>query len=103
MARRPLARSSVSVLTALAVALALAALPAAPAAAHVQPLTNLAHLAFLGARVTPPAQAGHDTYRLAAEPAVGVLWTYAERQPDGSYRRVGGGGSDPPHNHGGEG
>jgi len=105
MARRPLARSSVSVLTALAlaVALALAAQPAAPATAHGAQLTNLAHLDFLGAPVTPPAQAGHDTYRLAEEPSIGVLWTYAERQPDGSYRRVGGGAYDPATNTWGQG
>ena len=29
------------------------------------PLTNLAHLDWLGARVAPPGQAGHTTYRLA--------------------------------------
>ena len=78
MTHRPLARSSVSVLTmlALAVALALAALPTAPAAAHGGRLTNLAHLDFLGDRVTPPAQPGHDTYRLAAEERVdGVFLT----------------------------
>ena len=105
MARRPLVRSSVSVLTALAVAvaLALAALPASPAAAHGVRLSNLAHLDFLGDRVIPPVQAGHDTYRLAAEPAIGVLWTYAERQPDGSYRRVGGGAYDPATNTWGQG
>src|SRR5215217_4954142 len=105
MAHRPLVRSSVFVLTALtlAVALALAALPTAPAAAHGVRLTNLAHLDFLGDRVTPPAQPGHDTYRLAAEPAIGVLWTYAERQPDGSYRRVGGGAYDPATNTWGQG
>jgi hypothetical protein len=28
--------------------------------------------------VDPPDQAGHTTYRLAAEPELGVLWTYAE-------------------------
>jgi len=105
MALRPLVRSSISVLTALAlaVALALAALPAAPVAAHGVRLTNLAHLDFLGDRVTPPAQPGHDTYRLATEPAIGVLWTYAERQPDGSYRRVGGGAYDPATNTWGQG
>ncbi|MGH9282734.1 MAG: hypothetical protein ACRD0S_07325, partial [Acidimicrobiales bacterium] len=88
---------------ALAVALTLAALPAAPAAAHGPRLTNLAHLDFLGDSVTPPAQAGHDTYRLAEEPSIGVLWTYAERQPDGSYRRVGGGAYDPATNTWGQG
>jgi len=54
-------------------------------------LTNLDHLDFLGDRVAPPAQARHTTYRLSSEPQVGVLWTYADHQDDGSYRRVGGG------------
>src|SRR5215218_3749644 len=54
-------------------------------------------------RVDPPEQAGHTTWRLASEPEVGVLWTYAERQPDGSYRRVGGGAYDPATNTWGQG
>ncbi len=58
-------------------------------------LTNLAHIDWLGADVTPPVQAGHTTYRLAEEPSIGVLWTYADRQPDGSYLRIGGGRYDP--------
>jgi hypothetical protein len=58
-------------------------------------LTNLAHLDFLGDRVDPPEQAGHTTWRLEQEPEFGVLWTYAEPQPDGSYRRIGGGAYDP--------
>ena len=46
---------------------------ASPAPAAVAPstsshgapqLTNLAHLNWLGAQVTPPAQPGHTTYRL---------------------------------------
>ena len=41
--------------------------------------------------MTPPKQAGHTTYRLAQEPAIGTLWTYADRQDDGSFKRVGGG------------
>jgi hypothetical protein len=55
-------------------------------------LTNLDHLDFLSVPVDPPAQSRHTTYRLAEEPAVGVLWTYAE-DPDGDgvYTRVGGG------------
>ena len=65
----------------------------APAQAPARP--NLAHLDFLGDRVTPPAQAGHTTWRLEREPAVGVLWTYAEPNADGSYRRLGGGDHDP--------
>ena len=72
-----------------------AATTTAAAVPAVAPLTNLAHLDFLGDTVTPPAQAGHTTYRLAAEPALGVLWTYADRAPDGTYRRVGGGTPDP--------
>ncbi|NUR57900.1 MAG: hypothetical protein HOV87_04240 [Catenulispora sp.] len=55
-------------------------------------LSNLAHLDFLRAQVVPPPAAGHATY--GAGP-LGVLWTYAERQPDGSHRRVGGGTYDP--------
>lgn len=58
------------------------------------PLTNLDHIDWLGAEVSPPTQAGHTTYRLAEEPAVGVLWTYADRQDDGSYKRIGGGDYD---------
>jgi hypothetical protein len=59
------------------------------------PLTNLAHLDWLGAEVSPPPQVGHTTSRLGSEPEVGVLWTYADRQADGSYRRIGGGVYDP--------
>jgi hypothetical protein len=59
------------------------------------PLTNLAHLDWLGAAVSPPPQVGHTTYRLGLEPEIGVLWTYADRQADGSYRRIGGGVYDP--------
>ncbi|WP_433166597.1 hypothetical protein [Kribbella sp. CA-247076] len=55
-------------------------------------LTNLAHLDYLRTTVTPPAQAGHSTY---GSGPLGVLWTYADRQPDGSYKRIGGGTYDP--------
>ncbi len=65
------------------------------AAAPARPLTNLAHLDFLGDTVAPPAQAGHTTYRLDHEPDVGVLWTYADRRDDGHYDRIGGGDYDP--------
>ena len=77
----------------LAVAVAGVAAPARAAAR--EPLTNLAHLEFLGDRVDPPAQAGHTTWRMEQEPEIGVLWTYAEPQPDGTYRRLGGGTYDP--------
>jgi hypothetical protein len=84
---------AISVLIGLSTVLPAAAADAAPA-----PLTNLAHLDFLGDTVTPPAQAGHTTYRLADEPAVGVLWTYADRRDDGHYDRIGGGAYDPETN-----
>jgi len=66
-------------------------------------LTNLDHLDFLGDTVRPPAQSGHTTYRLAQEPAMGVLWTYADHQADGSYKRVGGGNYDAATNTYGQG
>ena len=77
--------------------------PAAPRLLR-RPLTNLAHLDFLRRRtVTPPAQAGHTTYRLAQDPAVGVLWIYADRRDDGNFRPVGGGAYDPATGHYGAG
>jgi len=57
-------------------------------------LTNLDHLDWLGVQVDPPRQRGHTTYRLASEPEIGVLWTYAEPDGDGNYRHVGGGTYD---------
>ena len=68
--------------------------PAGKAGRRPDRLTNLSHLDWLGDTVVPPAQAGHTTYRLDAEPAIGVLWTYADRSPDGTFRRVGGGAHD---------
>lgn len=76
---------------------------AVPAAAAPAPLTNLAHLDALTARVAPPAQAGHATYRQAADPRMGVLWVYADRQPDGGYRPTGGGTYDQAANTYGQG
>ena len=78
---------------------ALAARPPAAAnavAAAERPgrLTNLDHLDYLGDRVAPPKQAGHTTYQLAERPELGVLWTYADKQADGSYKRIGGGPYD---------
>lgn len=54
-------------------------------------LTNIAHLDFLGDTVDPPERAGHTTYRLAEEPQLRVLWTYAEPDGTGNYVRIGGG------------
>ncbi|MFC9602534.1 hypothetical protein ACFTTN_03625 [Streptomyces niveus] len=63
------------------------------------PLTNLAHLDFLRDETAPPAQGGHTTYRLEEEPRIGTLWTYADRNADGTYRRIGGGPYDPTTGH----
>ena len=59
------------------------------------PLTNLAHLDWLGDSVDPPEEDEplHTTYRLAEEPEIGVLWTYAEPR-NGVLTRVGGGTYD---------
>jgi hypothetical protein len=65
------------------------------ARATAEPLTNLDHLDFLGDSVTPPSQDGHTTYRLAEEPSLDVVWTYAEPDGTGGYRRLGGGTYDP--------
>lgn len=69
---------------------------ALPSTAHAAPddLTNLDHLDWLSVTVDPPQQANHTTYRLAQEPNIGVLWTYAEPNDDGSFRHVGGGAYD---------
>jgi hypothetical protein len=77
--------------------------PVATAQSPADPLTNLAHLDFLRDQVSPPAQAGHSTYRLAESPLIGVLWTYAEPNPDGTFRRVGGGTYHPDTNTWGQG
>ena len=87
-------RTVVALVLALLAALVVA-LPASQPAMAAAPLTNLAHLDWLGDQVTPPAQAGHTTYRIDSEPELGVLWTYADRRADGLYHRVGGGGLKP--------
>jgi len=101
--RLSLPRRAVPHVLALTCTLALALAGLAPPAAAVAPLANTAHLDFLGDRVAPPAQAGHTTWRLAEQPEIGVLWTYADRQPDGSYKRIGGGPYDPASNTYGQG
>ncbi len=70
----------------------------AQAAAAAEPLTNLDHLDFLGDTATPRERPRHTTYRLAQEPEVGVLWTYADRR-DVGFERVGGGALDPATGH----
>ncbi|GAA3120642.1 hypothetical protein JOF29_006540 [Kribbella aluminosa] len=85
-----------------AVAVAAGSAVTRPAAAARRPtqLSNLAHLDFLRAAVTPPATPGHTTY---GSGPIGVLWTYAEHQADGSYRQVGGGTYDATTNTYGQG
>ena len=72
--------------TALCSASALAAAP--------EQLANLSHLDFLSVPVTPPEQPGHSSYRLAEEPELLALWTYAEPTEGEAYRWVGGGDYD---------
>jgi hypothetical protein len=62
--------------------------------AESAPLVNLAHLDSLTAQVAVDDTPEHSTYRLGQEPQVGVLWVYAESQPDGSFVNVGGGAHD---------
>jgi hypothetical protein len=90
---------------ALATAFATTALPAdalaaGPASPAVPRLSNLDHLDFLRTSVAPPAAEGHTTY---GSGPIGVLWTYADHQADGSYRRIGGGTYDPATNTYGQG
>ena len=91
--------------SAIRLLLATSALLLAPASALAQDAArpNLAHLGFLGEQVAPPAQVGHTTWRLDEEPSVGMLWTYADRNADGSYRRIGGGPYDAATNTYGQG
>lgn len=101
---RMIARRRVAVAIAAATMLVPLIAAAAPAAnAAPTPLTNLAHLDFLGDEVTPPEQAGHTTYDIDVRPAVGVLWTYADANDDGTFTRVGGGEYDPVTNTWGQG
>jgi hypothetical protein len=80
---------------------AAASSPPGPAASAT--LTNLAHLDFLTDTITPPPQPGHTTYLLGSQPAVGVLWVYANHLATGGYQRTGGGSYDPVHNTYGQG
>ncbi|MEV6286038.1 hypothetical protein [Kribbella sp. NPDC051770] len=50
--------------------------------------------------MTPPTVVGHSTY---GPGPLGVLWTYADRRPDGTYARIGGGPYDPATNTYGQG
>ena len=84
------ATAALGLLAPLLPAATAAATPAPPA-----PLTDLAHLDSLTTTVRPPVLPGHRTYGQQAEPGLGVLWVYADRTADGSYRPTGGGAYDP--------
>ena len=89
---------------ALASSFVVSAAPASAApVAPVARLTNLAHLDFLLDTVSPPAIDGHDTYRLAEEPALTMPWTYADSRDGGAFQRVGGGPLDAATGHWGQG
>lgn len=68
------------------------------ASARPATLTNLAHLDFLLDTVSPKVVAGHDTYKLAAEPKLLMPWTYANADGAG-FQRVGGGTFDAATGH----
>ncbi|NUU33340.1 hypothetical protein HNO80_17270 [Arthrobacter sp. C9C5] len=67
----------------------------APAAASQAPLTNLSHLNFLLDTVPLHEVDGHTTYQIGDRPSAQAPWTYANKNTDGSYTRVGGGSKDP--------
>jgi hypothetical protein len=68
--------------------------PTPAAQAATGSVTNLAHLDFLLAGVTPPTQSGHTTYRLGEASQLTVPWTYANSDQHGGFTRVGGGDYD---------
>src|SRR3954447_13430585 len=103
MNRKPLALAASATVAAVLVATPNLAVSAASAPRAAGALANLDHLRFLGDRMAPPHQSGHTTYQLARRPKVGTLWTYAEHQPDGSYKRLGGGTYDADTNTYGQG
>lgn len=65
----------------------------------VETLTNLSHLDFLLDEVPLEPVKGHSTYGIKQDPTALAPWTYADRNDDGSYRRVGGGSLDPETGH----
>jgi hypothetical protein len=97
------ASTALAAVTAIVPQTPAAAASRSPAPAASAPLTNLAHLDFLTATVTPPSQARHTTYQLAAKPAVGVLWVYANYLAPGRYQVTGGGIYDATNNTYGQG
>ncbi|GGK92939.1 hypothetical protein JOE58_001710 [Curtobacterium luteum] len=68
-----------------------------------RPVTNLDHLDFLLDDVPLPEVPGHSTYQQTSDPTATAPWVYADRNADGTYRRVGGGTLDPATGHWGQG
>ncbi|MGB7981274.1 MAG: hypothetical protein WCF36_10855 [Candidatus Nanopelagicales bacterium] len=68
--------------------------PAAHSRPSSAPLTNTSHLDWLLANVPLREVDRHTTYQLDTAPEVQAPWTYADRNSDGSFRRIGGGSLD---------
>ena len=68
------------------------AVPTGAAVAAPARLTNLAHLDFLLDDVALQPVPGHST---TGSGPVELPWTYADRNDDGTFRRIGGGDLDP--------
>ncbi|WJX98550.1 hypothetical protein [Curtobacterium sp. 458] len=75
----------------------------AGASSASRPVTNLDHLDFLLDDVPLPDVPGHSTYQQTQHPTATAPWVYADRNADGTYRRVGGGTLDPATGHWGQG
>jgi len=67
------------------------------------PLTNLSHLNFLLDTVPLSAVEGHTTFNIDEDPTALAPWTYADRNDDGSFTRIGGGDLDAATGHWGQG
>jgi hypothetical protein len=87
--------ASAMLLVGVGTATAAPPMPAALAGSSVAPLANLSHLNFLLDSVPLRPVQGHTTYQLAEKPTGQAPWTYADKNADGSYRRIGGGSLDP--------
>lgn len=73
---------------------------ASPApAATTAPLANLSHLNFLLDTVPLKPLDGHTTYQIDERPVALAPWTYADKNANGTYTRVGGGTLDPGTGH----
>jgi hypothetical protein len=76
-----------------------ASAPTARSSDPARPLTNLAHLRWLMDSVPLQAGAVHTTYQVTERSSALAPWTYADAEPTGGWRRVGGGALDPATGH----